>query len=59
MFGISRREINNRIAEKIIKELREKGYIHLPNIGSLRWTTGSDKIRFEQDSGLLEELQEK
>ena len=59
MFGISKREIANKIAEKIIKDLRERGYIHLPHVGTLRHTAGSGEVRFESDPGLLEELEEK
>lgn len=59
MFGISKREIANKIAAKIVKELKTKGFIQLEHIGTLRWTAGADKVRFEQDPGLLEELKEK
>ena len=58
MFGISKREIANKIAEKIIEELKSKGKITLPHIGTLRWTAGSDEVRFEQDSALIDELKD-
>ena len=59
MFGISRREIAQKIADRIINDLKTKGFIHLEHIGTLRWTAGTDKVRFEPDPGLLEELKEK
>ena len=57
MFGISKREIEQRIADKIIEELKSTGHVHLNHIGTLRWTAGDQKIRFEQDPELLKELQ--
>lgn len=59
MFGFSKREIANKIAEKVIKDLQEKGFISIEHIGTLRWTAGTDKVKFEQDSNLIEELQDK
>ena len=57
MFGISKKEIEAKIADKIIEALKDKGYIYLAHIGTLRWTAGSDQVRFEQDPELLKELQ--
>lgn len=59
MFGFSKREIANKIAETIIKDLKEKGSIRLEHIGTLRYTAGDDNVRFEQDPGLIDELKEK
>ena len=59
MFGISKREIANKIAQKIISSLKSKGSITLPHIGTLIWTSGTDIVRFEQDPGLIDELKDK
>ena len=59
MFGISKREIANKIAEKIVSELKSKGFVTLAHVGTLRWTAGTDKVRFEQDPGLIKELDDK
>ena len=59
MFGISKREITNRIAAQIIKDLREKGAISVPHIGVLLYDRTEKTVKFQQDPGLLEELQDK
>ena len=59
MFGLSKREISNKIAEKVIKDLQEKGFIRIEHIGTLRWTAGDKNVRFEQDENLINELQDK
>ena len=59
MFGISRREIEQKIAEKVVKHLKSKGHISIPHVGTLIWTSGTDTVRFEQAEGLINELKEK
>ena len=59
MFGLSKREISQRIAEKIINDLKEKGFIRLEHIGVLKYEIAEDKVVFKQDSGLLDELKER
>ena len=56
MFGISKREIEGRIAHKIIEELKQTGHVHLAGVGRLTWTSGSDTVRFQQDPELLASL---
>ena len=59
MFGISKKEIAEKIANKIITDLREKGSIDLPKIGKLVWTAGTEEVRFQQDPHLIDELEER
>ena len=59
MFGISRKEIEKRISDKIISELRDKGSVHLENVGTLFWTSGDEKIRFQQDPHLRGKLEQR
>ena len=56
MFGISKREIEKRISDKIIEELRAKGVVSLRGIGTLVHTAGDNQIRFQQDPKLLGRL---
>lgn len=59
MFGLSKREISQRIADKIINDLKEKGYIRLEHVGILKYDMENDRVVFKEDSGLLDELKER
>ena len=59
MFGISKREIANKIAQKIIDGLKSKGSISLPHVGTLVYTSGKREVRFIPEDSLLDELEEK
>ena len=56
MFGLSKREIEARIADKIVEELKEDGIVRLRHVGVLLTNDKDKKVEFTADPQLLKEL---
>ena len=55
MFGISRREIEKRLKDKLIEELAESGHVGISGVGMLEYANG--KIEFVASPSFIREVQ--